>query len=354
LSADQLRDEAEAAATRVEENQKIVEEESNKMESANDATNAISEIQSKLTGSGSTASGRLQQREKRQAETTVAPVDAPKNCTEFDTLYINLLSMAAAVTDSNIFQIKAIVIVLRPIEPDTLCSSAEKSALATKAQADVDKAVAKTKEYAGQKKDIVEQKKVEINKDLAIQQNANQQLEEREEPTVPTKQSTYKVEATQPIGGGNNEATTQPAGGDGGSNEATTKPAVGNNELTTKPAGGNMEATTKPAGGNMESPTGAAGGNLEPTTEPAGSNIAATSKPAGGNMEATTKPAGGNMESTPGAAGGNMESTTKPAGSNIEATSQPAGQTQAMSTVKPGRRIFDSVNKRSRGSIKRS
>merc|ERR1712142_393536 len=299
LSSDELRKQAEEAAARIKENNEKIAEDEKKIEKAEETTSVIADTQAKLSGSRKV-------REKRQDNATPKPVAKPASCADFRTSWLELLQLAVAVSDGNINQIKAYIDMVKLVDVLTLCDASERGALATEGGTRANEATTATKAFVGQKKKDVEERKKKVNEDIAIQDNANKQLKERDEATVPVvAASTYAVETDNPAGG----ATTQPQQGG-----------------ATSPAGG---ATSKPPAGGESSPV--AGG--------------ATSMPPSGGEGSSKPPSGG--ESTPIGGGATTQlpsdGQTTPAGGQ---TSRPV--TGAITTGKPQRNLFD---KRSRGSI---
>merc|ERR1711892_1506047 len=187
LSSDELRQRAEEAAAEVTVNNAIIVEDNERIEKAEATTSAIDAIQAKLTpDEATTPTGRI--RQKRQA-TTNAPtpkaVDKPTTCEEFGITYKQLLEMAADVTDENIAQIKVYVDALINANLADLCTSTERSALATDTNDRAEAAVKSTKDYTGTKETKVEALKKEVNEDIELQSTINDELVEREEATVP-------------------------------------------------------------------------------------------------------------------------------------------------------------------------
>merc|ERR1712142_671500 len=299
LGSDELRKQAEEAAARIKENNEKIAEDEKKIEKAEETTSVIADTQAKLSGSRKV-------REKRQDNAAPKPVAKPASCADFRTSWLELLQLAVAVSDGNINQIKAYIDMVKLVDVLTLCDATERGALATEGGTRANEATTATKAFVGQKKKDVEERKKKVNEDIAIQDNANKQLKERDEATVPVvAASTYAVETDNPAGG----ATTQPQQGG-----------------ATSPAGG---ATSKPPAGGESSPV--AGG--------------ATSMPPSGGEGSSKPPSGG--ESTPIGGGATTQlpsdGQTTPAGGQ---TSRPV--TGAITTGKPQRNLFD---KRSRGSI---
>merc|ERR1712106_1192484 len=261
LSSDELRQKAEDAAARVKANNAIIVEDNERIEKAEATTSAIDAIQAKLTpDEATTPTGRI--RQKPQA-TTNAPtpkaVDEPTTCEEFETTYTKLLEMAADVTDENIAQIKVYVDALINVDVAGLCTSAERSALATDTNAKAEAAVKSTKDYTGTKETKVKALKKEVNEDIELQSTINDELVEREEATVPIAAQTYAVDATTPSGSGgeqtqvdmNTPGGTPPVEGE---TPEGTPPAEAGTPEGTPPAEGETPEGTPPAEG--ETPEG--------------------------------------------------------------------------------------------------
>merc|ERR1712198_67343 len=291
LSSDQLRKQAPEAADRITENNKKIEEGNKNIENAEDATAKINEISNGLKGA------RKNSREKRQDSSTVKPVDKPENCDAFKTIWFDLLTMAVGgVSDDNINQIKAYIDALKDVDVKSLCVKTERDAIVADEKNKVDEATAATEKYTGDEKAEVTELKKEVNKDIAILEDTNQKLKDRDEAPVSTPAvSTYKIDPTIPAGG----ETTKP------SSDGETSPAGG---MTSKPP---IDGQTSPSAGMTSKPDGG-----ETSKPPTGGE----SSPAGG--QTSQSPPGG--ESTP----------SKPG---------------AVSTAKPQRNLFE--RKRSRGSI---
>merc|ERR1712123_479819 len=260
LSSDELRQKAEDAAARVKANNAIIVEDNERIEKAEATTSAIDAIQAKLTDEATTPTGRI--RQKRQATTnnpTPKAVDKPTTCEEFGITYKQLLEMAAVVTDENIAQIKVYVDALINANLADLCTSTERSALATDTNDRAEAAVKSTKDYTGAKETKVEALKKEVNEDIELQSTINDELVEREEATVPIVAQTYAVDATTPSGSGgeqtpvdmNTPAGTSPAEGE---TPEGTPPAEGQTPEGTPPAEAGTPEGTPPAEG--ETPEG--------------------------------------------------------------------------------------------------
>merc|ERR1712234_18638 len=155
-SSDELRQQAEDAAARVEENNDKITETNQNIENAESATDAINKIQEKLSPTASTPGRRV--REKRQESTgapTPMPVAEPTTCDEFGEKYKELLALAVVVTDDNIDQIKVYVDALINFDIEGLCGVTARETLATETKEDADKAVESTQEYTDAKVIIV-------------------------------------------------------------------------------------------------------------------------------------------------------------------------------------------------------
>merc|ERR1712215_491896 len=296
LSSDELRKQAEEAAARIKENNEKIAEDEKTIAKAEETTSVIADTQAKLSGSRKV-------REKRQDNATPKPVATPSSCGDFRTSWLELLQLAVAVSDGNINQIKAYIDMVKLIDVLTLCDATERGQLATEGGTRADEATTATKAFTGQKKKDVEERKKKVNEDIAIQDNANKQLNERDEATVPAVAvSTYAVETDNPAGG----ATTQPQQG------GATSPAGGESS----PAAG---ATSMPPSGGEGSP--AAGATSMPPSGGEGS-----SQPQSGGE---TTPNGGATSQPP------SDGQTTPAGGQ---TSKPP--TGAITTGKPQRNLF--------------
>merc|ERR1711892_1424117 len=244
LSSDELRQKAEDAAARVKANNAIIVEDNERIEKAEATTSAIDAIQAKLTDEATTPTGRI--RQKRQATTnnpTPKAVDKPTTCEEFGITYKQLLEMAADVTDENIAQIKVYVDALINANLADLCTSTERSALATDTNDRAEAAVKSTKDYTGAKETKVEALKKEVNEDIELQSTINDELVEREEATVPIVAQTYAVDATTP--------STSPVEGE---TPEGTPPVEGETPEGTPPAEAGTPEGTPPAEG--ETPEG--------------------------------------------------------------------------------------------------
>merc|ERR1712106_396246 len=275
LSSDELRQKAEDAAARVKANNAIIVEDNERIEKAEATTSAIDAIQAKITDEATTPTGRI--RHKRQAATnspTPKAVDEPTTCEEFETTYTKLLDMAADVTDENIAQIKVYVDALINVNVAGLCTSAERSALATDTNAKAEAAVKSTKDYTGTKETKVKALKKEVNEDIELQTTINDELVEREEATVPIVAQTYAVDATTPSGSGgeqtpvdiNTPKGTTPVEGE---TPEGTPPAAAGTPEGTPPAEAVTPEGTPPAEGETPEGTTTAEGETPEGTPPA-------------------------------------------------------------------------------------
>merc|ERR1711872_1038521 len=305
-SSDELRQQAEDAAARVEENNDKITETNQNIENAESATDAINKIQEKLTPTASTPGRRV--REKRQESTdapTPMPVAEPTTCDEFGEKYKELLALAVVVTDDNIDQIKVYVDALINFDIEGLCDVTARETLATDTKEDADKAVESTQEYTDAKVIIVIELKQKVNDDIALQTSINEELEDRGESTVPVAASTHAIEPTTP----SDEGGETPEGGPA---------SEGETPEGTPPEG------TEPVEG--ETPEG-------------------TSPPEGETPEGTPPAEGETPEGTPPAEGETPEGTPLAEGETPDGTPPPQ-----ISTAKPGRLLFER-KRRSRGSM---
>merc|ERR1712106_1298165 len=275
LSSDELRQKAEDAAARVKANNAIIVEDNERIEKAEATTSAIDAIQAKLADEATTPTGRI--RQKRQATTnnpTPKAVDKPTTCEEFGITYKQLLEMAADVTDENIAQIKVYVDALINANLADLCTSIERSALATDTNDRAEAAVKSTKDYTGTKETKVEALKKEVNEDIELQSIINDELVEREEATVPIVAQTYAVDATTPSGSGgeqtpvdmNTPGGTPPVEGE---TPEGTPPAEAGTPEGTPPAEGETPEGSPPAEGEPPEGTPPAEGQTPEGTPPA-------------------------------------------------------------------------------------
>merc|ERR1712025_1543850 len=322
-SSDELRQQAEDAAARVEENNNKITETNQNIENAESATDAINKIQEKLSPTASTPGRRV--REKRQESTdapTPMPVAEPATCDEFGEKYKELLALAVDVTDDNIDQIKVYVDALINFDIVGLCDDTAREVLATDTKEDADKAVESTQEYTDAKVIIVIELKQKVNDDIALQTSINEELEDRGESTVPVAASTHAIEPTTP----SDEGGETPDGGPA---------SEGETPEGTPPSGGETPEGTQPAEG--ETPEG---------TPPAEGETPAGTEPVEGETPEGTPPAEGETpEGTPLAEGETPEGTPPAEGETPDGTPPPQ-----ISTAKPGRLLFER-KRRSRGSM---
>merc|ERR1712198_548514 len=235
LSSDQLRKQAQEAADRITENNKKIEE----------GTDKINEISNGLKGA------RKNSREKRQDSSTVKPVDKPENCDAFKTIWFDLLTMAVGgVSDDNINQIKAYIDALKDVDVKSLCDKTQRDAIVADEKNKVDEATAATEKYTGDEKAEVTELKKEVNKDIAILEDTNQKLKDRDEAPVSTPAvSTYKIDPTVPSGG----ETTKPSSG-GETSPAGKESTPSGGATSMPPSDGGM--TSKPSSDGKTSPVG--------------------------------------------------------------------------------------------------
>merc|ERR1711942_251193 len=196
-SSDELRQQALDAAARVDENNDKIEEANENIANAKSTTEAIDDIQEKLSPAATTPSRRV--RQKRQDTTdgpTPMPVEVPATCNDFGDAYKELLDLAAAVDDDNIDRIKVYVDALIAVDVEALCDSDARAALATETNADANAAIEKTKEYTDATEEKVTELKQKVNEDIALQETINEELVSRDEPTVPVAASTHAIEPT--------------------------------------------------------------------------------------------------------------------------------------------------------------
>merc|ERR1711942_76871 len=198
-SSDELRQQALDAAARVDENNDKIEEANENIANAKSTTEAIDDIQEKLSPAATTPGRRV--RQKRQDTTdgpTPMPVEVPATCNDFGDAYNKLLDLAAKVDDDNIDQIKVYVDALIAVDVAALCDSDARAALATETNAKADAAIESTKKYTDAKEVEVTELKQKVNEDIALQETINEELVSRDEPTVPVAASTHAIEPTTP------------------------------------------------------------------------------------------------------------------------------------------------------------
>merc|ERR1711970_834176 len=258
-SSDELRKQAEDAAARVAANNNLIDEANQNIANAESTTDAIDDIKEKLSPTATTTGRRL--RQKRQDSTdgpTPMPVEVPETCAEFGEAYKELLKLAADVNDDNIDQIKVYVDVLINVNIEGLCDSTARETLATETNAKADAAIKSTKEYTETTEIKVTELKQKVNDDIALQESINEELEIRNEETVPVEASTHAIEPTTPSaeeenteGGPETPEGTLPSEGE---TPEGTAPVEGETEEGTAPVEGETPAGTPPVEG--ETPDG--------------------------------------------------------------------------------------------------
>merc|ERR1711970_566183 len=308
-SSDELRQQAVEAAARVEANNNLIDEANQNIANAESTTAAIDDIKEKLSPTATTPDPGRRLRQKRQDSTdgpTPMPVEEPGTCSEFGEAYKELINLAAVVDDDNIDQIKVYVDALMAVDVVVLCDSSERAALATETNALAETAIESTKEYTDATEIKITELKQKVNDDIALQENINEQLEIRDEPTVPVAASTHAIAPTTPS---TEEENTE---GEGETPEGT-PPAEEETPEGTPPSEGETPEGTPPVDG--ETPEG---------TPPA---------------EEETP------EGTPPVEGETPEGTTPVEGETTDGT--PSMQ---ISTAKPARMLFER-KRRSRESM---
>merc|ERR1712168_303161 len=283
-SSDELRQQAVEAAARVEANNNLIDETNQNIENAESTTAAIDDIKEKLSPTATTPDPGRRLRQKRQDSTdgpTPMPVEEPGTCSEFGEAYKELINLAAVVDDDNIDQIKVYVDALMAVDLVVLCDSSERAALATETNALAETAIESTKEYTDATEIKITELKQKVNDDIALQENINEQLEIRDEPTVPVAASTHAIAPTTPS---TEEENTE---GEGETPEGTppaeeetpegTPPSEGETPEGTPPVDGETEEGTAPA--EEETPEGTPPVEGE-TTEGTPSMQISTAKPA--------------------------------------------------------------------------
>merc|ERR1711887_536105 len=258
-SSDELRQQAVDAAERVAENNNRIAEANQNIENAESTTESIDAIKEKLSPTATTPGTRL--RQKRQDSTdgpTPMPVEVPGTCSEFGEAYKALINLAAVVDDDNIDQIKVYVNALVVVDVAVLCDSSAREALATETNALAETAIESTKEYTDATEIKITELKQKVNDDIALQESINEQLEIRDEPTVPVEASTHAMEPTTPSaeeenteGGPETPEGTLPSEGE---TPEGTAPVEGETEEGTAPVEGETPEGTPPAEG--ETPEG--------------------------------------------------------------------------------------------------
>jgi len=259
VSSDALRQQAVDAAARVEANNNLIDEANQNIANAESTTAAIDAIKEKLSPTATTPGRRL--RQKRQDSTdgpTPTPVEEPGTCSEFGEAYKVLINLAAVVDDDNIDQIKVYVDALMAVDVVVLCDSSARAALATETNALAETAIESTKEYTDATEIKITELKQKVNDDIALQENINEQLEIRDEPTVPVAASTHAIAPTTPSteeenteGEGETPEGTPPAGEE---TPEGTPPVDGETEEGTAPVDGETPEGTPPVDG--ETPEG--------------------------------------------------------------------------------------------------
>merc|ERR1712212_105303 len=282
VSSDALRQQAVDAAARVEANNNLIDEANQNIANAESTTTAIDAIKEKLSPTATTPGRRL--RQKRQDSTdgpTPTPVEEPGTCSEFGEAYKVLINLAAVVDDDNIDQIKVYVDALMAVDVVVLCDDSARAALATETNALAETAIESTKEYTDATEIKIIELKQKVNDDIALQENINEQLEIRDEPTVPVAASTHAIVPTTPSteeenteGEGETPEGTPPAGEE---TPEGTAPVDGETEEGTAPVDGETPEGTPPVDG--ETPEGTPPVEGE-TTDGTPSMQISTAKPA--------------------------------------------------------------------------
>merc|ERR1712002_1022126 len=265
-SSDELRQQALDAAARVDENNDKIEEANENIANAKSTTEAIDDIQEKLSPAATTQARRV--RQKRQDTTdgpTPMPVEVPATCNDFGDAYKELLRLAAAVDDDNIDQIKVYVDALIAVDVEALCDSDARAALATETNADADAAIESTKEYTDATEVKVTELKQKVNEDIALQETINEELVSRDEPTVPVAASTHAIEPTTPSA---EEETPEGGPATEGETPEGTGPAEGGTPEGTAPVEGETPEGSGPPEGETPEGTGPAEGETTDGTPP--------------------------------------------------------------------------------------
>merc|ERR1711970_1101694 len=247
-SSDELRQQAVEAAARVEANNNLIDEANQNIANAESTTAAIDDIKEKLSPTATTPDPGRRLRQKRQDSTdgpTPMPVEEPGTCSEFGEAYKELINLAAVVDDDNIDQIKVYVDALMAVDVVVLCDSSERAALATETNALAETAIESTKEYTDATEIKITELKQKVNDDIALQENINEQLEIRDEPTVPVAASTHAIAPTTPS---TEEQNTE---GEGETPEGT-PPAEEETPEGTPPSEGETPEGTPPVDGETE------------------------------------------------------------------------------------------------------
>merc|ERR1711962_944487 len=274
-SSDELRQQAEDAAKRVEDNNNRIAEANQNIANAESTTDLIDDIKEKLSPTATTTGRR--RRQKRQDSTdgpTPMPVEVPETCAEFGEAYEELLDLAAVVNDDNIDQIKVYVDVLINVNIEGLCDSTARETLATETNAKADAAIKSTREYTETTEIKVTELKQMVNDDIALQESINEELEIRNEETVPVEASTHAIEPTTPSVEGEN---TEGGPASEGETPEGTLPAEEETPEGTPPAEGETPEGTPPVEGETPEGTPPAEGE---TPEGTPSMQISTAKPA--------------------------------------------------------------------------
>jgi len=265
-SSDELRQQAEDAAARVAANNNLIDEANQNIANAESTTAAIDDIKEKLSPTATTTGRRL--RQKRQDSTdgpTPMPVEVPETCAEFGEAYKKLLDLAADVNDDNIDQIKVYVDVLINVNIEGLCDSSARETLATETNAKADAAIESTKKYTDATEIEVTELKQMVNDDIALQESINEELEIRNEETVPVEASTHAIEPTTPSV---EEENTEGGPASEGETPEGTLPAEEETPEGTPPAEGETPEGTPPAEGETPEGTPPAEGETPEGTPP--------------------------------------------------------------------------------------
>merc|ERR1711931_54703 len=265
-SSDELRQQAVDAAARVEANNNLIDEANQNIANAESTTAAIDDIKEKLSPTATTPGRRL--RQKRQDSTdgpTPMPVEVPGTCSEFGEAYKALLDLAADVNDDNIDQIKVYVDALIQFDIIGECDSSARETLATETNALADAAIESTKEYTDAEEIEITELKKKVNDDIALQESINEQLEIRDEPTVPVEASTHAIEPTTPSV---EEENTEGGPGSEGETPEGTPPAEEETPEGTLPSEGETPEGTPPVEGETEEGTAPVEGETPEGTPP--------------------------------------------------------------------------------------
>merc|ERR1711942_147523 len=271
-SSDELRQQALDAAARVDENNDKIEKANENIANAKSTTEAIDDIQEKLSPAATTPGRRVRQKGQDTTDgPTPMPVEVPATCNDFGDAYKKLLDLAADVDDDNIDQIKVYVDALIVVDVAALCDSDARAALATETNADADAAIEKTKEYTDATEIKVTELKQQVNEDIALQETINEELVSRDESTVPVAASTHAIEPTTPSA---EEETSEGGPATEGETPEGSAPVEGETpEGTGPPEGETPEGTgppegTEPAEGETPEGTGPAEGETTDGTPP--------------------------------------------------------------------------------------